>query len=107
MTTLGMLQALLCERRPREAGGIEMLDGIPRLECVDGLGFSMQAGAFIYCEPRSNAGPWSEVELGFPTERVEAWMPYCDNAEEPTNTVYGYVPLAVVAAVIDAHGGLR
>ena len=68
---------------------------------------SMQATAYHYCSPRHNQGPWSQVELGFPSSLEPAFMPYCEDTTRPTDTVYGWVPLTVVAEVVDAHGGLE
>ena len=33
-------------------------------------------------------------------------MPWCENEQQPTNTVYGYVPVDVVTNVIVKHGGM-
>jgi hypothetical protein len=78
----------------------------PPLVCVDGFAMSVQASDAHYCSPRDNAGPWTQVEVGFPTDRVEELMAYCEDPETPTKTVYGYVPVEVVCAVVEAHGGL-
>jgi hypothetical protein len=64
--------------------------------CPDGFKVSVQAGRMIYCTPRNDQGPWTEVELGFPSEMVEAWMEWCEDPDDPTGTVYGYVPIDVV-----------
>lgn len=82
------------------------LNHVPPIECADGFHMSVQASTFHYCEPRTSTGPWATVEVGFPSERVEAFMPYIDGADSaPTDTVYGYVPLDLVADAIVAHGG--
>lgn len=79
----------------------------PRIECADGFSLSVQANSLTYCAPRDNNGPYTEVEVGFPSERVEALMPYVENADDPTGTVYGYVPVEIVLAVIAEHGGVK
>ena len=33
-------------------------------------------------------------------------MPYCEDPDDPTETVYGYVPSQVVTTVIAKHGGM-
>ena len=33
-------------------------------------------------------------------------MDYCENRDEPTETVYAYVPAAVIIDVIEKHGGI-
>lgn len=74
--------------------------------CKDGLKMSVQASSSHYCSPRNNHGPWSEVEVGFPSKRVEELMPYAENSDDPCGTVYGYVPVEIVEHVIDIHGGI-
>lgn len=76
------------------------------IECKDGLTLSVQASSFNYCSPRNDIGPWCEVEIGFPSERVEEIMPWAENPDSPCETVYGYVPIEVVEQVIENHGGL-
>jgi hypothetical protein len=76
------------------------------VKCADGLEFSAQASSTHYCTPRDSVGPWVAVEIGFPTERVEEFMEYAENPDDPTDTVYGYVPVEVVEAVINNHGGI-
>ena len=34
-------------------------------------------------------------------------MEYAEDADNPTGTVYGWVPVEVVDAVIAAHGGIN
>lgn len=77
-----------------------------RIFCADGFSLSVQAGRSLYCVPREDVGPWSSVEVGFPSQREEALMPYIDMPEaDPTQTVYGYAPVEVVEALIAEHGG--
>ena len=86
---------------------VKYLDRVPRIECADGFSMSVQADEFMYCTPRDSVGPWSKVEIGFPSERVEAFMEWAENSDNPTETVYGWVPLEVVAEVIEDHGGFK
>lgn len=83
------------------------LKHVPLVKCSDGFEMSVQASKSHYCTPRDSAGPWSKVEVGFPTQRVEQFMPFIDGGpgEDPTDTVYGYVPLSTVAEVVLEHGG--
>lgn len=96
-----------------------------RITCADGFSLSVIAGAGYYCTPRpallaglpdglvSNApsdypGPYSEVEVGFPSERPEPWALWVERAEDeeaPTGTVYGYTPVELVRELIVSHGG--
>lgn len=34
-------------------------------------------------------------------------MEYCENPENPTDTVYGYVPIEVIEEIITKHGGIK
>ena len=87
--------------------GKEYLAIRPLMVCRDGFKMSVQASEFHYCSPRENTGPYSEVEVGFPSERVEELMPYVDGDGSEWETVYGYVPVEVVESVIEKHRGLK
>lgn len=111
-TTLETLHGLLdASKRSNEkaneiVGRVAHLTHVPQIKCADGFEMSVQASEFHYCAPRDSIGPWRSVEVGFPTEKVEAFMPYIDGEQSiPTETVYGYVPIELVAEAIDAHGG--
>lgn len=87
---------------------LSILDGfrrMPRIQCADGLSLSVQAGSTAYCAPRNGFGPWTQVEVGFPSARIEELMPYAEEPDDPTETVYGWVPIEIVEAVIEQHGG--
>lgn len=86
-----------------------------RIILADGESVSVQANEYCYCHPRSNVSwadldyydvPYYEYEIGFPSFKADEWMEYADQPEQPTETVYGYVPVDVVQAVLDAHGGI-
>lgn len=79
----------------------------PIIACKNGLVLSIQASSMHYCTPRDDYGPYSAVEIGFPSRRVEALMPYAEDPEQPTNTVYGNVPVSVIEKVIDEAGGFN
>ncbi|WP_442803601.1 hypothetical protein OG411_29720 [Streptomyces pseudogriseolus] len=96
-----------------------------RIVCADGFTLSVIAGAGYYSTPRpallsglpdglvSNAprdypGPYTSVEVGFPSARPEPWAAWAERAEDdgdPTGTVYGYVPVQMVRELILSHGG--
>lgn len=78
----------------------------PRLVCADGFNLSVQASETHYCKPRDNDGPYTHVEIGFPSDVEPEFMPYVEDAEQPLDTVYAQVPIEVVLAVINKHGGL-
>jgi hypothetical protein len=77
----------------------------PPIVCSDGFKFSAQARSGCYCEPREDKGPWTAVEVGYPSEREELLMPYVEDESRPTDTVYGWVPVSVIREVITKHGG--
>lgn len=108
MTTEKQLQALLdpAKRRDDEMSRYDMIAHAPVLVCSDGFQMSVQASRTHYCAPRDNQGPWCAVEIGFPSARDEKLMPFAEDPEKPTETVYSYVPIDVVAAVVEAHGGM-
>jgi hypothetical protein len=88
------------------------------LTCPDGFRVSVLAEASAYCTPRPHpvehgfsrdrtwSGTFTHVEVGFPTMRPEPWdewAQYCDAPDCPTETVYGYVPVDMVRALIASH----
>ena len=75
--------------------------------CADGFSMSVQAHEGGYCSPRINdAERYTAVEVGYPSREEPLLMPYCEEPECPTETVYGYVPSHVVTTVIAKHGGM-
>jgi hypothetical protein len=81
----------------------------PDIHCKSGLIFSVQTGNFAYCSPRENMGPYDKVEIGYPNEMVEEFMPYIErdpDNDDPLSSAYPYVPVKVVEMVVDKNGGL-
>ena len=78
----------------------------PKIVCDDGFDISIQASHNHYCTPRIDRGPYSKVEAGFPSESEELLMPFAEDIDNPTETVYGWVPVEVINEVIEKHGGL-
>lgn len=79
-----------------------------RAVCKDGFSVSIQAHDGAYCEPRrdSHIGGYKSVELGYPSAPDPFILPYAEDPADLTETVYGYVPAAVVRKMIEAHGGI-
>lgn len=115
------------------------------IECRDGFLMSVVSGVGVYCLPKPALydppdnwfenvpadydGPFTHVEVGFPSERPEpwechherdgcyglgvdapaneasGWKCYCESPETPTDTVYAYVPAQMVRLLIQLHGG--
>ena len=77
------------------------------VKCADGFSMSVQAHDGAYCSPRvDDAMRYESVEVGYPSHVEPLLMPYCEDEDEPTATVYGYVPSHVVTTVIAKHGGM-
>ena len=76
-----------------------------RITCADGFSLSVQATQAAYCSPRRNEGPWHQVEVGFPSAAPEFIAHKAENPDKLTETVYGYVDIALVEQLIDLHGG--
>jgi hypothetical protein len=75
--------------------------------CADGFSMSVQANETAYCRPRiDNAERYEAVEVGFPTEEEALLLDYADDRENPTDTVYGWVPSETVTLVIAKHRGM-
>ena len=78
-----------------------------KVVCADGFEMSVQAHAGAYCLPRMTGGPvYREVEVGFPSIKEPMLMEWAEEADKPTDTVYGFVPVGVVTNVIAKHGGM-
>ena len=80
----------------------------PPIICNDGFTMSVQGSEGHYSEPREDGLHWySEVEVGYPSEKVPELMDYIDgDPNGDYRTVYGYVPSELVQKIIDQHGGI-
>ena len=81
----------------------------PRITCTDGFNISVQAHSGSYCQ-RNTTGDLLTVECGFPTTtpktaELRSYAELCGTSDY-TETVYGFVPVEVVRAELDAHGGI-
>ena len=87
-------------------GNIQLIR--PRVVCNDGFSISVQASQFHYCAPRADGKiEYTHVELGFPSMVEESILEYAEMDARPTKTVYGYVPVPVVDAMLLKHGGIN
>ena len=88
----------------REPLDYERPGAVARIVCNDGTSLSVQASHGHYCTPRTDEGPWQEVEVGYPTEDPGAdWLEHKGSGD--FKDVYAYVPAEKVRAFIEAHGG--
>lgn len=78
----------------------------PRVKCADGYTVSVQAGYGCYSTPERFSYYFTHVELGYPSEPDEELIPYAEDPEEPTGTVYGHVPVELVDFITTKHGGI-
>lgn len=101
-TTLNKLQALL-NSEITQLAGYSHKKLIKAVVCKDGTSISIQASKSHYCEPRTNDGPYSAVEV---------WCIRGDNVGPITEFEYddqepsGYVPIEQVVLFLDNHGGI-
>lgn len=106
--TLEQLQKHLNTEIEKSISGFEHKKIAPRIKCKKGgLSLSIQASSAHYCSPRINTGPYKLVEIGFPSRRLPELIKYAEEPRRLTKTVYGYVPIEKVAAVIDKYGGIK
>ena len=82
-----------------------------KLLCKDGTELSIQASSYHYCNPRLDSinntyGDYSSFEIGFPTKQIDCLLSYAEQPEDPTNTVYGRVPISIIEEAVEACGGI-
>lgn len=76
-----------------------------RATCPDGWSVSIIAKSGAYCSPRGDRGPWTHVELGFPTAHEPDLEVYKEPLQERhEDSVFPYVPVEVVEAILVKHG---
>ena len=92
-----------------DLGFATMMEIRPQINCADGFTISVQASENHYCTPRENLndGSYTELELGFPSEKVDSLYEYAEEPTNPTETVYAYVPIELVEKIISEHGGIK
>jgi hypothetical protein len=84
----------------------------------NGGDISIQASRTAYSEPRDNIGPYTHMEMGYPSEGtvlpknvlkyVEQGGVYNDDgSQNPYKNVYPYVPVSVIKELINANGGIK
>ena len=87
--------------------------GIRRpLICCDGFQMSVQTSALHYCAPQGVLGTWTHVEIGSISIIEPLLWRYAETPAEWTKlaaggAVYPYVPIELVAAIVELHGGIK
>ena len=84
---------------------------LPKIVCEDGFTMSVQVGYSLYSTPKKVAKRYSAVEIGFPSEHEPLIEEYAETFHQEdetdyTDTVYPYVPVAIVDKVLKKHGGI-
>ena len=84
---------------------------LPQIVCTDGFTMSVQVGYSLYSKPKKVAKRYSEVEIGYPSEREPLLEKYVETIFESgyvdyTDSIYPYVPVKVVDKVLKKHGGI-
>ena len=84
---------------------------VPRVTCKDGFTMSVQHSSLHYCEPRIDFAErkgleFESYEIGYPSEVEDILLPFAEDPDCPTGTVYVRVPQQIVEQVAEMHGGL-
>jgi len=77
-----------------------------RIYCKDGFNMSVQGSSGHYCTPRKTQDWYMAMEIGYPSDKQDLLMEYAEQEGNPTDTVYGYVPVDIIQEVINNHGGI-
>ena len=91
-------------RRGRIPGHIYCICKVVCLE--NGGNLSVQASETHYCIPRNNTGPYTCVEVGYPTgvKLPDSWKEYAERWDEDADwrksDVFAYVPVELVRELI-------
>ncbi len=80
-----------------------------RIYFNNGGDISVQASSYHYSMPRDDQGPYTHIELGYPSQGTKIPDSLLGYAESDSiyKTVYPYVPSSVVKELIDANGGIK
>ena len=79
----------------------------PYIVCADGYELSVQAGKAFFSSPRKDLedGSYTHVEVGPLREYEEDFFPYSADKRKPRSCVNICVPVELVDALIQKHGG--
>jgi hypothetical protein len=84
----------------------KMIKFYENIVCADGFSMSVQASDVAYSAPRNNMGPYTAVEVGYPSSEDSILLQYAENPDHPTDSIYSWVPIETVQQCIEAHGGM-
>lgn len=81
-------------------------ENVRRITCKDGFSVSIQASEGHYCSPRDSYPDWTTVEMGFPSQAIPEFLEWSESGDaDETQTVWGYVPIEKIVALLNSHGG--
>lgn len=83
-----------------------IIEPLPRIICKDGFSMSVQAGVVYYSYPKSNYGPYSHLEVGYPSHPEELLYKYKSGNFNQLDPVYCYVPKSIIMEIIKKHKSL-
>lgn len=84
---------------------------VPPVVCKDGFRMSVQHSTLHYCSPRVDFAErkgleFDSYEVGYPSEAEDILLPFAEDPDHPTGTVYPFVPAQIVEQVAEMHGGI-
>jgi len=75
-----------------------------QIVCQDNVMISVQGSHTHYCRPRDDDGPYTHVEVGYPTSDLpETWAQYGEG--DFPSSIYARVPIELVREFVESHGG--
>lgn len=77
------------------------------IQLGDNTTLSIQASAFHYCNPRnSETFEYEEWEIGFPDKVIQELIPYAEDPDNLTETIYTRVPTDLIVEIINSRDGV-
>ena len=79
----------------------------PKIVCTDGFKMSVQGHEMTYSIPKKVTTEFQAMEIGFPSQQEDLIMEFIDRpGHEPTQSVYGFIPIDLIEQIIEKHGGI-
>lgn len=79
----------------------------PKIVCIDGFKMSVQGHEMTYSIPKKVGTEFEAMEIGFPSVQEDLIIEFIDRpGHEPTQSVYGFIPISLIEQVIEKHGGI-
>lgn len=86
---------------------LSLLQVRPNLRCKSGLVLSVQASMYHHCYPKTNQGPYDNVEVMIIEGQGldNRWYKYSTDGSTPL--LYAFVPVHIVNETIHNNGGIE